>query len=504
MTEPILEAAWEGWRLVFSWPNVLYPVAGTLVSMLFALLPGLTGATLIAIAIPLTLFWDPLPAMLVLGAFLGGSTFMGSVTSILFNIPGRTSSVAALFDGHPLARQGHARTAIGCAAAASALGSTFGVLVLIALIPVMREFLLYFGPPEFLTLVIWGLTTLAALSRDSMLRGLGAASLGLMLSFVGYDPRTGELRYTFDFLYLRDGLPLVPAFLGLFALAEVLDLMRSGRATISGTRNANALGGSVRAGVAAVFGNFWLFLKSSVIGTVIGIIPGIGASVAAFVAYGHAAQNSRGKGPPFGSGNIRGVLAPESANDAKDGGSLVPTLMFGIPGGTGTAVLLGALTVHGLQPGQAMLDDNLTLVFVLIWSLFLSNWLTSILGIATVSPLARLTTVRTELLLPLILFLSLGGAFVYKGRVEDVLLACLFGLVGYAMKRHGWPRVPMVIALVLGPLFEQNLHLTLRLHELGRIDFWTRPVAITLLALSVVSVMVPVVQGIRNRRREPR
>jgi TctA family transporter len=501
MTDSVLQAAWEGWWLVFSWPNILYPVAGTLAAMLFALLPGLTGATLMAIAIPLTFYWDPLSTMLVFGALVGGATFMGSVTSILFNIPGRTSSVAALFDGHPLARQGQARTAIGCSAAASALGSTFGVLVLIALIPFMREALLSFGPSEFVMLTIWGLTTLAALSRESMIKGLAAASLGLMIAFVGYDPRTAELRYTFDLLYLRDGLALVPAFLGLYALAEVIDLMRSRRKTIAGTRDVSELGGSAWQGARAVFRNFGLFLRSSVIGTVVGIIPGIGASVAGFVAYGQAAQWEGRRGKPFGTGNIRGVLAPEAANDAKDGGSLVPTLMFGIPGGTGTAMLLGALTVHGLEPGRAMLGANLSLVFVLIWSLFLSNWLTSILGVMTVSPLARLTTVRTQLLLPLIFVLALGAAYVYKGRISDVVLACAFGLVGYAMKKNGWPRVPMVIALVLGPLFEESLHLTLRLQELGRIDFWSRPITLGLVVLTIASLLVPVLQGTRTRER---
>lgn len=500
MTEPVLQAAWEGWWLVFSWPNILYPIAGTLLAMVFALLPGLTGATLMAIAIPLTFYWDPLPTMLIFGAFVGGATFMGSVTAILFNIPGRTSSVAALFDGHPMARQGRARTAIGCSAAASALGSTFGVLVLIALIPVMRAAILSFGPSEFLMLTVWGLTALAVLSRESMIKGLGAAGLGLMISFIGYDPRTAELRFTFDSQYLQDGLTLVPAFLGLYALAEVIDLMRSRRKSIAGTRNANALGGSVWDGVRAVFQHFGLFIRSSVIGTVVGIIPGIGASVAGFVAYGQAAQWDGGHGKPFGTGNIRGVIAPEAANDAKDGGSLVPTLMFGIPGGTGTAMLLGALMVHGLVPGRQMLETDLALAFVLIWSLFLSNWLTSILGVVTVSPLARLTTVRTQLLLPVILILALGGAYAYKGRISDVLVACGFGLLGYAMKKKGWPRVPMVIALVLGPIFEQNFHLTLRLQELGRIDFWSRPITQGLLALTVVSLLIPVFQGFRAGR----
>jgi len=499
--EPVLQAAWEGWLLVFSWPNILYVVAGTVLSMAFSLLPGLTGSTLMALAIPFTFGWDALPIMLVFGAFVGGATFMGSVTAILFNIPGRNSNAATLLDGYPMAQQGEAKTAIGCSATASALGSTFGVVVLILLIPVMRQVLLAFGPAEFLMLAVWGLTTLAVLTRGSVVKGLAASGIGLMLAFIGYDPRTAELRYTFGTLYLRDGLSLVPVFLGVFALAEVFDLTVSGRHTISGKTRVEELTGSVWRGVRAVFRHFGLFIRSSVIGTVIGMIPGVGATVASFVAYGQAVQTAGTDRERFGHGDIRGVLAPEAANDAKDGGSLVPTLAFGIPGGLGTAMLLAALTLHGLTPGRAMLTDNLHLAFVLIWSLFLSNWLTSFLGVATVNPLARLTVLPTQLLVPLLLVLASVGAYVYKGQLADVFAAFLFGALGYYMKKYDWPRIPLVIALVLGFLFETNFHITLKLHELGRINIWTRPIAMTLLALSVLSLALPYLQASQTRRR---
>ncbi|HEX9877952.1 MAG TPA: tripartite tricarboxylate transporter permease [Gammaproteobacteria bacterium] len=500
MLEPVLQAAWEGWLLVFSWPNILYPIAGTLLAMVFATIPGLTGAALMALAIPMTLHWDLLPTMLIFGAFVGGATFMGSVTAILFNIPGRASSAATLLDGHPLAQQGQASTAIGCAAAASALGSTFGVLVLVLLIPFMRAMLLAFGPAEFLMLALWGLTTLAVLSRESVLKGLAAAGLGLMLSFIGYDPRTAELRYTFGVSYLSDGMSLVPVFLGLFALSEVFALMRSGRTAVLAKPRSEMLGGSAWMGVLAVFSNFGLFLRSSAIGTIIGIIPGIGASVAGFVAYGHAAQWARRDRERFGSGDIRGVLAPEAANDAKDGGALVPTLAFGIPGGTATAVLLAALFAHGLGAGSEMLSSQLTLVFVLIWSLFLSNWLTSLLGLAAVRPMTHLAMLKTNVVIPIILMLATIGAYFSRGQMADVIAAYLFAVLGYAMRKNGWPRVPMVIALVLGPLFEQNLHLTLRLQALERIDFWQRPIPMVLLALCVVSLTLPAFQRLRAGR----
>jgi len=497
--ESIFQAALEGLLLVFSWPNILYPILGTLLAMVFSLLPGISGVTLMALAIPLTVAWDPLPIMLLFGSFVGGATFMGSVTSILLNIPGKASNAATALDGYPMAQQGRAKTAIGCSAMASALGSSFGVSVLVLLIPVMREATLIFGPPEFLMLVILGLTTIAVVNRGSVVKGLAVAGLGFLASFIGFDPRTAELRYTFGSLYLRDGLSLVPVFLGIFAITEMIDLVKSGRATISGRTSVQELTGSVWEGVLSIFKHFGLFVRSSILGTVVGMMPGVGATVASFVAYGHAVQTARKGQEKFGRGDIRGVLAPEAANDAKDGGALVPMLAFGVPGGTGTAMLLAALMLHGIVPGRELITNHLNLVFVLIWSLFLSNWLTSIVGIASVNQLTRLTVVRTQLLVPIIVVLVSLAAFVYKGRIEDVIIAFLFGLVGYYLKKYGWPRIPLVIALVLGAMFETNLHLTLRLHQLGRINFWTRPIAMGLLGLTVLSLALPYISRVGRR-----
>ena len=489
-----VRSAVEGLALVFSWPNILYPLVATLIAMCFSLVPGLSGATLMALAIPLTLSWAPLEVLLVFGALVGGATFMGSVTSILFNIPGRASSAATLLDGHPMALEGKAMTAIACSATASALGSTVGILVLLLLLPFMREAVLLFGPPEMLLLVIWGLTTIAVLARGSVLKGLIMAGLGLLLSFVGYDPRTAELRYTFGVLYLQDGLDLVPVATGLFAIAETIGLMVSPRRSLAAQPSAQVLSGGVWEGIRSVFSHSGLFLRSSLIGTIVGIVPGIGGTVASFIAYGHAVQASAGKPNRFGRGDIRGVIAPEAAVDAKDGGALVPTLAFGIPGGVGTAMLLTALAVHGLTPGREMLTSRLPLAFVLIWSLLLSNWLTSIFGMALVRPLARVTTLRTQVIAPVILILATAGAYAYRGSLGDVVVAYVFALFGYALKRLDWPRPPLLIALVLGSLFESNLQLTMRLQTLGRIDLLSRPILLLLLLLIVWSLVYPLVR----------
>jgi len=502
--DAVLSAAIDGLALVVAWPNILYPVVGTLLAMTFAVLPGVSGVTLMALAIPLTFSWDPLPIVLLFGAFMGGATFMGSVTAILFNVPGAAPNAATLLDGHPMAMRGEAKTAIACSAVASAIGSTFGIVILIALLPVLRDLILLFGPAEFLLLAIWGLTTVVMVSSKSWLKGLSMAGMGMMLAFVGLDPRTAELRYALGTDYLIDGLKIVPVLLGLFALAEMIDLIASGRASISGKRRAGQLSGSTRTGCLAPFRYPGLTLRSSVIGTIVGAIPGIGGTVAAFVAYGHAVHSCTDN-PRFGQGDIRGVLAPEAANDAKDGGSLLPVLAFGVPGSEGTIMLLVALTLHGIEPGRELLDNQLTLVFALIWALFFSNWLTSVLGLAVSGQFARFTVMRTEFLAPVILSLVVIASIVYRGRPIDLVVTALFGVFGYYLKRFGWPRVPIVIAFVLGGLFETNLHLTLQLQALGRIDILERPIALVLAVLTVGTLLIPVFRYRRKTRpRAPR
>jgi putative tricarboxylic transport membrane protein len=423
---------------------------------------------------------------------------MGSITAILFNIPGTAPNAATMLDGYPMAQQGKARTAIACSAAASALGSTAGVLILAILIPLVSRVVLAVGPFELLLLAAWGLSTIALVSRRSILKGLIAAGLGLSVGFIGLDPRTAEPRYTFGSEYLLDGVPIVPAFLGLFALAEMMTLFTSGRRRIA-SEGIDTSGGSVVEGLLTVIRYPRVFLRSSLLGTLVGMIPGIGGTVAAFVAYGEAARSD--PDGDFGAGDIRGVLASEAANDAKDGGALLPVLAFGIPGSEGTVLLLAALTLHGIVPGRELIEGQLTLVFVLIWSLFFSNWLTSLLGLAASRQLSRFTLFPAQVLVPFILVLVMLAALAYRGRFGDLLLVVGFGLLGYWMKVYGWPRVAFVIALVLASLFETNLHLSLRLLELERVNPLQRPLSLVLLAMLLVTNLWPLVQHVRRSRR---
>lgn len=484
---PFFEALAQGATHVLSWPGILIPVVGTLLSMVTSFLPGIGSASLMALMLVLTLSWEPESVLLMFGALTGGATFMGSITAILFNIPGGAPSAAALLDGHPLALKGYPKTAIACAATASAVGSIFGVVVLLAMLPVIRPFLLEFGPLERMLLGIWGLTTIVAVPNTPPLKSLTMAVLGLMVAMVGSDPNTSDPRWTFGLDALRDGIGVLPALLGLFTLAELADWKR--RDALEATRlDAGAPRDSVRAGIRAVFRHPGLTLRSSLIGTLVGIIPGVGGTVAAFLAYGQAANTARGDRSGFGKGDIRGVIAPEAAVDAKDGGSLLPAVAFGLPGSEAGVILVTVLALHGLVPGTPMLTEQLPMTMTLILALLLSNILTSVVGVLATPQLARLHRLDIDRLALPALVVSVFAVIQVNGSLADFYAAIAFGLLGYVFKRHGWPRVPFVIAFVLGEFIETNLTLSLRLAELGRVDLFERPASLAILALTVISM----------------
>jgi TctA family transporter len=327
---------------------------------------------------------------------------------------------------------------------------------------------------------------------------LVAACLGLGFSTMGYDPVTGSVRYTFGSDYLWDGIRLVPAFIGLFCISEALDLfLKRGRiAQLDYSRKIV----DVTKGIMAVFGHFWLFLRCSIIGCVVGIIPGVGGAVTNFLAYGHAVQSSKNP-ETYGKGDIRGVIAPEAANDSKDGGALVPTLLFGIPGSLEMAVFLGALIVLGLEPGPRMMMDNPQIILVLIYTLVAGNILVAVLGILGAGVLVKITYVPTTLLAPIIFMLGLMGAFLTHGMLADVVLSLVFGVIAFAMKRFGFSRIAVVIALVLGKLAQKTFHQTLMLW--GVKGFFIRPIALGLFLITAVMLLFPYIRTLRRPQKAP-
>ena len=480
---------------VFSFPGILIPVLGTLIAMTTAFLPGIGSAGLSILLLLWTVHWDPVSVLLLFGALTGGATFMGSITAILFNIPGTSSAAAAMLDGHPMARAGLPKTAIACAATASAIGSVIGVLALIAILPVIRPVLLEFGPLERLLLGLWGLATIAAVPGSRPSRVLAAAALGLAAALVGSDPITGAARLTFGNLELLDGLGVLTVLIGFFTLAELIGWRR----TIDLPLPPEAGGkDSVRAGIGAVLRHPGLVARSSLTGTVIGSLPGVGGTVAAFVAYGQALQAGRRTGGTFGQGDIRGLIAPEAAADSKDGGSLLPVLAFGLPGSEGGVILLTVLAVHGLVPGEPMLGDGLSLTFTLIFALLMSNLLTSVIGVALAPSLARLTRLRIERLALPIIVASLVSLVQINGLLIDLTVAVGMGVLGYLFLRCDWPRIPFIVAFVLGGFIEHNWTLTAQLVALDRIVITERPAALVIAGMILVSVLL----ALRPRRQQ--
>ena len=490
------EAALPALLELFTWPAPLYLLVGTLLGMLFGILPGLGGPQVLALLLPITYGMDPDLAIVLLVGAMSSIAFGGSIPGILINTPGTPQSAATCFDGFPLAQQGKAGMAIGAAATSSCLGAIFGALVLTIILPVGRWVVLACSYPEYFMLAIMGLSVIAVVSKGSMWKGLVAACLGLALSTMGYDPVTGSIRYSFGTDYLWDGIKLLPAFIGLFALGEGIDLFLR-REKIATKSYGGEIGG-IMEGVKAVFQNFGLFLRCSVIGVVIGIIPGVGGSVTNFLAYGHAVQSAKDP-EKFGSGDIRGVIAPEAANDSKDGGALVPTLIFGIPGSLEMAVFLGAMTVLGLDPGPRMMIDRPQTILVLIYTLVAGNILVALLGIFGAGILVRLTRVPTTLLAPVIFMLGLMGAYIAHGMPEDMIVAILFGVLAFAMKRFDFSRIAVVLALVLGGLAQKTFHQTLMLW--GFKGFFVRPISLGLLILTIAMVLFPYFQARLKKRK---
>jgi putative tricarboxylic transport membrane protein len=435
-----------------------------------------------------------------MGGIMGAVSAGGSITSILINTPGGAPNAATCFDGYPMAQQGRAGAAIGAAAMASTLGGLIGMVVLVAVIPVLKQIILLFGPPEFFMLSLMGLASVALATGGQFLRGLIAGGVGLMLSFVGYSAVSGDVRFTLGSEYLWDGIPLVPALTGLFAITEMIALSIAG-GTISKDIATTKVTG-VMEGIWACFKHWKTLLQGSAIGTFIGAIPGLGGTVAAFLSYAAAMQISKSP-ETFGKGNIEGVIGPEAANNSKDGGSLIPTLAFGIPGSAEMAVFLGVLVLIGIEPGPMLLIKHEGVMFSLIMALSASCIIATVLTLMVTRPLAMITLVDVHIVAPIVIAVSLVGVYALENRAGDVVLAAAFGVLGYVMMRFGFPRITLVIALVLGDLAESSYHQSLQMANGDWTIFFTRTTSLILFTLTVLCLLWPAVQMLRKRRRVP-
>jgi putative tricarboxylic transport membrane protein len=484
---------------VFAWPSFGLMLIGVAIGFVVGILPGLGGPTTLALMLPFVLRMTPVEAFAFLLGMLAVTNTTGDITSILFGIPGEPTSAATIVDGHAMARQGEAGRALGAAMMSSLVGTLFGALVLGLTIPIVRPVVLAFGSPEFFMLAVLGITFVAALSGEALLPGLVAGGLGLWLATIGLDPISGTQRYTFGQLFLWDGVGLVPITIGFYAIPELVEIavQRSSIARV----DVSQVGG-VWEGVRDTLRHWLLVLRCSAIGTFVSVIPGLGAATTQWVAYAHAVQSSPDRGR-FGKGAVEGVLGPGAANNSTLGGSLVTTVAFGVPASVSTAVLMGAFFIQGLVPGPTMLvpapKGHLAVTLAMVWTIVIANVITVAICLAFMGQLARVTRIRGTLLVPFILTLVYVGAFAEKNVFQDLGVVLVFGALGLAMARLGWPRPPLLLGLVLGPLAENRLFLSTDNYGAA---WLLRPGVLLLLGLVVVGLLVSIVKG-RARRPSP-
>ncbi|SIO11579.1 tripartite tricarboxylate transporter permease [Vannielia litorea] len=496
-----LPALGEAWALILQ-PVVLgYLVLGVLMGLAVGVFPGLGGIAGLSLLLPFMFGMDPVLGLALMIGMVAVVPTSDTFASVLMGIPGSSASQATVLDGFPLAKQGQAARALSAAFTSSLFGGLVGALFLTVFILIARPIVLAFGLPEMLMITILGLSMVAVLAGRVALKGLAAAGLGMMLGTIGIADAGGSLRMaSYDIPYLTDGLKLVIVGLGIFAVPEIVSLLRQDRAIAGEAR----LGAGWTQGVRDWVANKWLSVRCSLIGVLVGIIPGLGGSVVDWIAYGHAVQTTKDKSN-FGKGEIRGVIGPESSNNAKEGGGLVPTLLFGIPGSGSMAIFIGAIALLGsgdIEVGPAMLRDNLDITYSIVWLLALANVVGTVLCIAASGGIAKLTTIRFTYLAPFLFMLISFAAFQSGENFEDLLALFVIGLIGIFLRRFDWSRPAFLIGFVLSEPVEKFCNQAFQIasfrfrKSFGEgIEYLFSPIVIILIIITVVSVVLGIRQA---------
>jgi TctA family transporter len=478
----VVDAFISGLLSVFTWPTFGLMLLGIAVGFWVGILPGLGGPVSLAIMLPFTFDMEPTEAF----AFLLGMNCVvsttGDVTSILFGVPGETTSAALIVDGHEMAKNGEAGRALGAALMSSLVGAVLGAFCLAIAIPIVSPLVYAMASPEFLMLAILGICLVGILSGKSPLKGVIAGGMGLMLATIGMEQQSSIQRYTFGLLNLWDGIGIVPVTVGIFAIPEIVSLATTGSSIAR--QRVGKLGG-VWQGVKDTFIHYGVTLRCSLLGTFLGIIPALGGSACQWLAYAHALQISSNK-ERFGKGSIEGVLAPAAANNSVLGGALITTVAFGVPSTVVMAILLGAFIIQGIVPGPSMLNEHLPLTMSFVWIIVVSNVITAGTCFLFLGQLAKTTFIRGGLLIPPIIMLVFIGAFSEKNAMLDLVTTLFFGMVGLTMVHLGWPRPPLVLGLVLGGPVERYLFLASSRYG---IEWLTRPLVLILMALALAAIV---------------
>ena len=483
-----------GFSTIAQLPVLAAIFAGVLIGILCGVLPGLSASTAVALMVPFTFGMDPVVAVVLLVSVYLAGEYGGSITAIAIGTPGTPAAAATMLDGYELTKQGKPGLALTTSVVASSIGGFVGVLVLFAFSEPLARFALSFGAPEYFALAVFGLTIIASLSSDNLLKGFLIMFLGLFLKTIGLDGFTGEERYTFGIPKLMDGLSFIPALIGLFAMASVFsgveeDLRDSERVSLS----------FAMPKLRRLLGMWKVYLHASVLGSIIGVLPGAGATITSFICYNEVRRFSKNK-DQFGKGALEGVAAPEAGNNAVVGGSMVPLLTLGIPGSATTAVLLGALMLHNIQPGPLLFQTNGEIVYGIFAALLVACFAQLLFGLIGVPLWIKVISAPRPLLLSVIAVISVVGAYGYSNSIVDVWVMFGFGLLGYLLKKLDFPIAPIILALVLGGILEENFRRALIVSGGDYSIFVTQPISALLLVMAALSLMSPY---ILNRLSRP-
>ena len=477
--------------------NLLFCFIGCVIGTLVGVLPGVGPTAAISLLLPMTFRLNPISGIIMLAGIYYGAMYGGSTTSILVNIPGEAASVVTCLDGYQMARQGRAGPALGMSAIGSFIAGTFSVVALMVVAPPLAEAALKFGPPEYFSLMILGLTLLGFLSSGSMSKALLMAGLGIFLGTMGLDNLTGIPRFTFGSETLLDGPGLVPVVMGLFGIGEILsNLEKPIKTEIFNTKISNLLP-TVRDWIESK----WALVRGSIIGFFLGILPGGGAVIASFVSY--AVEKRLSKTPEkFGTGMIAGVAGPESANNSAAGGAFIPMLTLGIPANPVMAILLGALIIHGIQPGPFLIKEHPDLFWGVITSMYIGNIMLLILNLPLIGLWVRALRIPYSILFPLILLFCLIGSYSLKNSLGDVFVMIIFGVLGYLMRKYKYDTPPLVLAFVLGPIMEASLRRSLLLSNGSPFIFFQRPISVGLLLVTFLMLLSSIIPTLKKRREK--
>jgi putative tricarboxylic transport membrane protein len=498
----MIDAIWTGLINLVGNPHTMgLMLIAVMIGIIVGATPGIGGRLSIALAIPFVFGMDMTQGAVLLLTMHAVNGTSGQISSIMFGVPGDGDDAATTIDGYPMAKKGEAGRALGASITASGVGGIIGAIVFAVMIPLLEPVVLAFSPAEFFLLAILGITFIAFLAgKGQIFKGIIVGLFGMMLATVGMDPQTGTARYAGDYLFLWDGVSVVTCVLAVFAVPEMIALAsRGGSISSLSPELARFSYKQLFQGVMEVPRHWFLVIRTSMIGAVIGMIPGLGGSAAAWMCYGHAVQSS--KTPErFGKGAVEGVIAPETASNAKEGGSLLPTLFFGIPGSSGMAVMMGAFLILGIQPGPAMMTENLDLVWTLIWALVVGNIIAVTFLLFVTRWVALLTFVNGAVIVPFVLVLVAVGAYANEGQWENLVILMIISFVGWGLMRYDWPRAPFVIGLVLGKIAEESLHKAL---GLWGTSFFTRPLSLVLIALIAATIGLALYNNLRGKNAMP-